>query len=190
MLTGALARRYAQALFELAVEMSVLDQINDELKFLSGLIAQNNELKHLLNHPNIDAAEKKKTLAAILDNHVSEVSKHFLFLLIDRRRQNILTKIQGEFTRLANEARNMIEAKVISAAALSTHQEEKIIQLIADKTGKNVQLNTEVNPKLIGGAKLQIGDQVIDGSILTALSKMRQEMMKSSYKPQQEIGVS
>jgi len=190
MLTGALARRYAQALFELAVEMSVLDQTDNELKFLAEMLSQNNELKHLLNHPNIEAEVKKDIMAKTLDNNVSVMTIHFVFLLIDRRRQNILAMIQREFTRLANQVRNLIEAKVVSATALSSDQEEKLKQVISKCTGKNVQLITEVNSQLIGGAKLQIGDRVMDGSIATALNKMRKELIKSSYKPQQEVGVS
>ncbi|NLL53045.1 MAG: F0F1 ATP synthase subunit delta [Peptococcaceae bacterium] len=190
MLTGVLARRYAQALFELAMEMSVLDQIESELRFLDNLILEHKDLKYILSHPGIEVSSKKEILAKILDNNVSEISKHFLYLLIDRRRQNILTMVLREFTRLANNVRNLVEAKVVSAISLSPEQEEKFKQVISKLTGKNVQLITEINPQLIGGAKIQIGDQVIDGTITAALSKLRQELIKASYKPQQEVGVS
>ncbi|NLO96716.1 MAG: F0F1 ATP synthase subunit delta [Peptococcaceae bacterium] len=184
MLAGALARRYAQALLELALEMSVLDQIEAELRFLNKLMLENKELQHVLNHPNIETSIKKKILANILGNNVSEISKHFLYLLIDRRRQNVLSLIQREFTRLANDVRNVVEAKVVSAVSLSPEQEKKLKQVIAKITGKNVQLTAEVNPQLIGGAKIQIGDQVIDGTVAAALLKLRQELIKASYKPQ------
>ncbi|AFV03905.1 ATP synthase delta chain [Dehalobacter sp. UNSWDHB] len=190
MLNGALAHRYAQALFELAVEMSVLDQIDKELHDLAEIVAQNNELKVLLNHPNIEAETKKKVLAKILDDTVSDMTSHFVYLLIDRRRQNLLSLVQREFARLANEARNLIEAKVTSATALTPAQEEKLKEMIARSTGKNVRLLSEVNPTLIGGAKLQVGDRVMDGSITTALSKIRDELKKTSLKPQQEVGVN
>jgi F-type H+-transporting ATPase subunit delta len=119
--------------------MSVLDQIDHEIRFLSDLIAQNDELKYLLNHPNIDAAAKKEVLGNILDNHVSDMSKRFFFLLIDRRRQNMLAMIEREFIRLANETRHLVEAKIVSAVPLSLDQEQKIKQVIAKTTGKNVQ---------------------------------------------------
>lgn len=190
MLNGALARRYAQALFELALEMSVLDRIDKELKELSDLIAANTDLKYLLNHPNIEVETKKEILGKIVDSDVTVIAKHFLFLLIDRRRQNLLALIQREFSRLANDARNIVEAKVTSVTALTPAQEERLKQTIARMTGKNVNLFAEVKPELIGGAKLQIGDRVMDGSVATALQKMREELKKSSYKPQQEVGVS
>ncbi|UWG97185.1 F0F1 ATP synthase subunit delta [Dehalobacter sp. DCM] len=190
MLNGALAHRYAQALFELALEMSVLDQIEKELLELAETVNQNNDLKILLNHPDIEAETKKQVLASIFGNTVSDMTRHFVYLLIDRRRQNLLSIVQREFTRLANEARNIIEAKVISATALSPAQEEKLKETIAKTTGKNVRLLSEVNPTLIGGAKLQVGDRVMDGSITTALSKIREELKKTSSKPQQEVGVN
>ncbi|HHV64466.1 MAG TPA: F0F1 ATP synthase subunit delta [Peptococcaceae bacterium] len=189
MLNGALARRYAQALFELAMEMNILDRVDGELRDLTQLLT-NNEIIYLLNHPNIEVEVKKETLGKILDQSVSDLTRHFLFLLIDRRRQNLFALIQREFSRLANEARRIIEVKVTSALALTASQEDQLKQVIAQSTGKNVKLQTEVKPELIGGVRLQIGDRVMDGSIATALSKMREELRKASYKPQQKVGVS
>ncbi|KUO61980.1 MAG: ATP synthase F0F1 subunit delta [Gracilibacter sp. BRH_c7a] len=190
MLSGALARRYAQALFELAIETSVLDQIDTEMKTISEIFRYNKELKYLLNHPNVDDESKKDILEKIFEKRISDVTKHFLYLLIDRRRHNLLELIQREFTRLADKALNIVEAKVISATELNSSHEERLKKVISNTTGKNVRLITEVNSELIGGAKLQIGDCVMDGSIATALCKLREEMRKSSYKPQQEVGVS
>lgn len=190
MLNGALARRYAQALFELAVEMAALDQIDRELRDVSELVAGNQELKYLLNHPNIEVEVKKDILGKILDSGASQLSRHFLYLLVDRRRQNLLRLIQREFSYLANEARNIVEAKVTSAIELKADQEERLKEFISKCTGKEVRLLTEVEPNLIGGAKLKIGDRVMDGSIATALEKMREKLRKSSDKPQQEVGVS
>lgn len=190
MLNGALARRYSRALFDLAAEVSALEKMDSELRNIAEVIENNHELKFLLNHPNVNFETKKSVLAKIFDQSVSEITRHFLYLLIDRRRQNLIGLIQQEFSRLANEARNIIEAKVSSAAALSATQQEKLKKTIFDLTGKNVQMLIEVDPGLIGGVKLQIGDRVLDGSVATALKKMREELMKASYQPQQEIGVS
>ncbi len=190
MLSGALARRYAQALFELAVEMSVLNRIDNEMKTISELFNNNKELKYILNHPNVDDESKKDVLGKIFEESMSDMTKHFVYLLIDRRRHNLLSHIQREFTRLADKALNIVEARVISATLLTSNQEEKLKKVIADTTGKNVRLLTEVKSDFIGGAKLQIGDCVMDGSISTALLKMREELRKSSYIPQQEVGVN
>lgn len=190
MLNGALARRYAQALFELAVEMSVLDRVDEELTFIVEVISKNEDLKYLLNHPHIDPEIKQETVDKIFGTDMSEMTKHFLYLLIDRHRQNLLALIQRQFNKLANQVRNLIEVQAVTAFKLSSVQEEKIKDIIAKCTGKNVLLLTEVDPKLIGGAKLRIGDKMLDGSIATALSRMREELIKSSLKPQQEVGVS
>ena len=190
MLSGALARRYAQALFGLAVEMSVLDQIDKDIQGISALINSNTELKDILNHPNVDNESKKEILEKIFEDSISDTTKNFIYLLIDRRRHNLVALIQREFQRLADKARNIIEAKVISAIALTPDHQKKLEQAIAEMTGKKVRMLVEVKSELIGGATLQIGDRVLDGSIATALYKIREELRKPSYKPQQEVGVS
>lgn len=190
MLNGALARRYAQALFQLAVELKALEQVNQELRGLNELVQTNQDLKVLLNHPNIKIQDKKEILAKVLDQKVSDLTKHFLYLLLDRRRQNMLPMIQRDFARLANEAQNIVVAKITSATTLSPSQETKLIQAIEKCTGKKAELIAEVDPTLIGGVKLQIGDRVMDGTLLTAFNKMREELKKTSDKPQQEIGVN
>lgn len=189
MLNGALARRYAQALFEIAVEMSVLDRIDAELRDIAEVIEKNSEIGNVLNHPNI-SLENKKGLLGDLFQGISEITRSFLFLLVDRRRQNLIVYIQKEFTRLADEKRQVVEAKITSATPLTSDQEAKLKDIIVKSTGMQVRLLADVDPGLIGGAKLQISDRVMDGSIAAALTRMREELRKSSYKPQQEVGVS
>ncbi|MFA6807443.1 MAG: F0F1 ATP synthase subunit delta [Eubacteriales bacterium] len=190
MLNGTLARRYAQALFELAVEMSVLDRIDKEFKEIAQLIDQNSELKYILNHPNIGLSAKKNILEKIFSDEMSDVTKHFVYLLVDRRRQNLVVYIQHEFSKLADDVRQILEAKVTSALLLSTVQENSLKNVLEKTTGKKIRLVTEVDQSMIGGAKLQIGDRVMDGTIYYALQKMRKELKNTSYKPQQEVGVS
>lgn len=190
MLNGALARRYARALFELAVEMSLLDRVDSELREVVDLVDRSKELRTVLNHPNISFTTKKDVLESIFADSFSEITRHFIYLLVDRKRQNILSLVQREFSRLADEARQIVEAKVTYAASLTSDQEQELKQMLEKCTGKNIRLLKQVNPDLIGGAKLQIGDRVMDGSIVYALKKMRAELRKSSDKPQQEVGVS
>ncbi|ADY57537.1 ATP synthase subunit delta [Syntrophobotulus glycolicus DSM 8271] len=189
MLNGALARRYAQALFEIAVEMSVLDRIDTELRDIAEIIDQNGEIGNVLNHPNISLQNKKELLENLFKG-MGEITRSFLYLLVDRRRQNLVVYIQKEFTRLADEKRQVVEAKITSAAPLTPDQENKLKDIIVQSTGMQVRLLTDVDPGLIGGARLQISDRVMDGSIAAALMRMREELRKSSYKPQQEVGVS
>ncbi|AFM43463.1 ATP synthase F1 subcomplex delta subunit [Desulfosporosinus acidiphilus SJ4] len=187
MINGSLARRYSQALFEIASETS-LDVIDTDLRELTKLVEENDEVKKVLLHPHISLSEKKSVMAKLLSEDFSETVRHFLYLLIDRKRESLLPFIQREFTRLADEARKVVEAKVESAIALSASQLDDLKKAIGRMTGKDVRIISEVREELIGGVLIQIGDRVMDGTIAHALTKMREDLRRSTDKPQ-EVGV-
>ncbi|ACL22789.1 ATP synthase F1, delta subunit [Desulfitobacterium hafniense DCB-2] len=175
MLKGAIAQRYAQALFELAVQEN-LDGIEAELQELVQCVEQNAEVAHVLYHPHISLSEKKDLMNKIFAGELSVTVRNFLNLLIDRRRQNYLLEIARVFARLADEARNIVEAKVASAIPLSETQEQRLHQELARMTGKNVRMVKEVRPELIGGVMIQIGDRVMDGTVAFKLQRIRQSL--------------
>lgn len=187
MINGALARRYSQALFKIALETS-LDPIDNDLRELTKLVEGNEEVKRALHHPHISLKEKKSVMDKLLGEDFGATTRHFLYLLIDRKRESLLPFIQREFTRLADEARQVVEAKVASAVALSATQLDDLKQAIGRMTGKDVRIVSEVRTELIGGILIQIGDSVMDGTIAHALERMRVDMRRNSEKPQ-EVGV-
>jgi F-type H+-transporting ATPase subunit delta len=187
MINGSLARRYSQALFEIASETS-LDIIDNDLRELTKLVEENAEVKKVLLHPHISLSEKKSVMEKLLSKDFSETTRHFLYLLIDRKRESLLPFIQREFTRLADEARKVVEAKVASAVALSAPQLDDLKKAIGRMTGKDVRIISEVREELIGGVLIQIGDRVMDGTIAHALAKMREDLRRNADKPQ-EVGV-
>lgn len=189
MISRELARRYANSLFELAAEASLLDKVDLDLHEVTKMLVQNNELKLFLNHPNIQPADKKEVMGKILDGNVSDLCRRFIFLLIDHHRQYALETVRQEFSALANEARGIAVAKVTSAARLSSDQKEKLRRTVEKSTGKSVRIISAVDPDLIGGVMVQVGDRLMDGTVLTALSKLRKELLKSSTNLQQEIEV-
>ncbi len=185
---GKLPERYAEALFELASEKKVLDQVDGELQDLVGLLAQNKPFSIFLNHPGIEAENKKTALEKVLGGRVSDLTKHFLFLLIDHRRQNCLAAIQELFSELADKERGILRATVTGAAELTDDQIGRLKAKVESTTGKKVRMTAKVDPGLIGGLQLQIGDRVIDGSVATALVRLHRELLKSNF--QQGVEVS
>lgn len=172
MLKGALARRYAQALFELALQQD-LNQIENELGQLTGLIEGNAEVAHLLYHPHISLSEKKAIMDKLLSGNLSDTVRRFFYLLIDKRRETLLPDIEREFKLLADQSRNIVEARIASASPLSEIQEERLHQELVRITGKDVRMIKEVRPELIGGIMVQIGDRVMDGTVANKLSQIR-----------------
>jgi len=187
MINGALARRYSQALFKIASETS-LDPIDTDLRELTKLVEENEEVKNTLLHPHISVSDKKAIMDKLLGEEFGATTRHFLYLLIDRKRESLLPFIQREFTKLADEARQVVEAKVASAIALSASQLDDLKQAIGRMTGKDVRIISEVRAELIGGILIQVGDSVMDGTIAHALQKMRVGLRRTSEKPQ-EVGV-
>ncbi|MDP4159660.1 MAG: ATP synthase F1 subunit delta [Bacillota bacterium] len=187
MINGSLARRYSQALFEIASETS-LDSIDSDLRELAKLVEDNEEVRNVLLHPHISLSNKKSVMDKLLGKEFGETTRRFFYLLIDRKREYLLPIIQREFTRLADEARRIVEAKVVSAVELSASQLDNLNKAIAKMTGKDVRIVSEVRAELIGGVLIQVGDSVMDGTIAHALEKMRANLRKNSDKPQ-EVGV-
>lgn len=187
MLKGALARRYAQALFEVAQQGS-LDKIAEEFKEVAQ-IAQHEDVAHVLNHPHISASDKKAVMDKLLNQSWGETMRNFVFLLIDHRRQDVLLDIETEFSKMVDEKQQVVEVKLASAAPLSAEQEERLKETLTKRVGKKVRMIKELRPELIGGVLLQIGDQVMDGSVAHALTKMREDLHKNSGYEPQEVGV-
>ncbi|MDR3270458.1 MAG: F0F1 ATP synthase subunit delta [Peptococcaceae bacterium] len=179
MLNEALGRRYAEALFQI-VEGKGLDQAESDLIALVQLTEEHEDVGHILNHPHIPVSEKKALMEKLMGDDTSVLIKNFLYLLIDRRRQSLLPSVLKAFRIMADEARQIIEAKVISVTALSADQETKLQQALVRATGKNVRVLSEQNLDLIGGIKVQVGDRVWDGTIVHALDRMRKELLKSA----------
>ena len=178
MINRAIARRYAQALFEIADQRNLLDRIESELQEFNDLLVKNQEMRDVLNHPYIDDKDKKLIIQKVCPSY-SGITLNFIYLIIDRRRQSLLDLIGQEFSAKTDKAKNIIEAKIISAAELDPKQTEQISRILAGKTGGNIRLVSVVDPELIGGLKIQIGDMVMDGTVRTALDKMHRHLKKA-----------
>ncbi|MFA0814876.1 MAG: F0F1 ATP synthase subunit delta [Anaerofustis sp.] len=188
MTNATLALRYAHALFDLSVERGVLDDIQNQLNFFADTVRDQRDLSVLLNHPNISYESKKELITNIFSTYFSDMMLDFALLLIDRRRQDLLDEIRSEFDEMANKRRNIVVAKLSSATPLTTEQTDRLHAAIEQYTGKQIRLEIQSDPALIGGARLKIGDRVIDGSVSSALSKIKNELITSSLIPHQEVG--
>lgn len=173
MLKDQLAIKYAQALYELAAEKSMLSEAEQQLKELEQALTAYSDLATLLYHPRVDAKAKKAVLTQVFDGELADFVQRFLLLLIDKRRETILPVIFTEFQRLLNEARNMIEVDVITALPLDDAEHKALAEKLGIVTGKNVILKTKIDPSILGGVIVQIGDKLIDGSVARQLKTLQ-----------------
>ena len=171
------ANRYAQALFELAQEKNILQTVSSELELAKRVYESTPELGRVLNHPKISDAQKREFIQKSFGDAISETSLHTFFLLIDRKRIDILVSMITTFQALAYEAQNMAEAVVYSAKPLTEQDEQQVANVFAGKVGKaNLVVKNIVNQDLIGGIKVRIGDRIFDGSVKAQLDRIEREL--------------
>lgn len=180
MLKGAVAGRYSTALYDLASEAKAVDQVEEDLRAVVGAIETEGTFRQILYHPQIAAADKKELLDSIFKDKILPLTGNFVALLVDRRRETFIKDILDEFIVLANRDRNVVEARVSSAIELTNDEQSSIEQLLAKITGMKVLTSYAVEPSLMGGVLVHIGDKVIDGSIKARLATMSDNLKKIS----------
>ncbi|WP_418791128.1 F0F1 ATP synthase subunit delta [Phosphitispora sp. TUW77] len=186
MLENAVARRYSNAFFAIAQEQGLTDRLETELKNVVDAIYSNEDLKRVMEHQLVSPEEKKVILEKVFIDEISEVTMNFLKVVIEKYRASYIPAIYEEFVSYANEARNMADAQLKSAAELTEADMALIKTKLSEVTGKTVRLHAEVDPNLICGVVVRIGDKVIDSSLVGRLKKLKENLLQIEVK---EIGV-
>lgn len=179
MLSGAVARRYAQALLELGKEAGQVDILENELGRFLSLLEEHKELERILYHPSIVVSEKKAIVDPILQAGYSPATRSFILLTVERRREAYLADIYQEFVRMANEVRGLVRAEVVSAIELQDEEIDRLKDQLKRMTGKQIQLEKRVDPALMAGLVIRIGDKIIDGSVVGKLRGLKDALMKA-----------
>jgi len=174
-----IARRYAKALLIIGKEDDKAESYKEELDRFSDLIAREKELEQAITNPLYIVGGRKKVLQAVIDKTgISKVMASFLLLLFDKGRFGFLSDINEFYKKLADELKGVVRASLVSATELSSETVGKIRTTLSKKTGKDIILEVEQDPSLIGGIVSRIGDLVLDGSIKTQLLNMRESLKR------------
>lgn len=178
MIEGSLARRYTKALFQLAREAGQEEAIGREVdEFFAAY--NGSDLRTVLTNPAFDVATRKRVLIQVANTQqLSVLTIHFLSLLLERDRLSHLPGIASYYRRLLNEAKGRVEAKVVSTSALEPALIDRVREQLRGLSGKEVVLQQEVDPGLLGGMTVELQGKVYDGSIRTQLEKMKQRMAR------------
>jgi F-type H+-transporting ATPase subunit delta len=174
-----IARRYAKALLLIGKEDGQAETYRDELDMISGLIQKEHELEQAICNPLYDVEGRRKVLKAIIDKlNPTKIMSSYLLLLFDKGRIGFLNNISEFYQKLADELKGIARASLVSAIELSSETVEKIRSALSKRTGKEVMLEVEQDPELIGGIVTRIGDLVLDGSVKTQLLSMRESLKR------------
>ncbi|MFV9510408.1 F0F1 ATP synthase subunit delta [Tepidibacillus sp. LV47] len=179
MINGLVARRYAKALFEVAYANRILDQVEADLQLIVKVFKGTEGFLSFLRHPLIEKEKKKQMIDSAFGDSILPISKKLLFQLIEANREEYVEAIRDAYIKLANQVRGIVDVTATTAIALTEEEKEKITQSIQFKIGKTVRLHNIVDPSIIGGIMIQIGDRLYDGSLKKKLLKVQRSLMAS-----------
>jgi len=177
MITGSIARRYAKALFSLAVEKGRVEAWNDALFALGKAVEASADLRDVLSNPAYDREARRAIVAKLAEAMKLEAEpSNLLSLLGDRNRLDALAAIVGAFRELADQELGRLRAKVTSAVPLADLEVAAIAEKLSASTKKQVIVERAVDPAILGGVVAQVGSLVYDGSLRTQLEDLRQTL--------------
>ncbi|GAC1389960.1 MAG: hypothetical protein NVS4B11_02650 [Ktedonobacteraceae bacterium] len=176
MLKGAVSRRYAGAIFELARKQNTLDRTLEDVQGIAKLFS-NRKISFLLREPKIPAQRKEKAMREALQSKVLPTSLNLALLLIQRDLVEYTPNIATELEKMLRDYRNEAVAEVTTATQMDSVQGRTIQQALEQRTGKTIIVHPHTNPAILGGVIARVGDQVIDGSVRYRLSLLQQQML-------------
>jgi F-type H+-transporting ATPase subunit delta len=175
----AIARRYAKALLIIGKEDGQTEQYRQEIKGVAQLMDEDKQLADTIANPLYKSGDRKQVLQKIIEKlNLSKTMSSFLLLLFEKGRIGFVGSINDFYQMLADELKGVARASLVSASKLSSETIEKIRSALSKKTGKDVILQVEHDPALIGGIVTRIGDLILDGSIKTQLLNMRESLRR------------
>lgn len=163
---------YSQAIFEYALETDRLEQFQKEFDFFAQALMDYPEFFEIIKTPKINFEEKKEIITETFKDSISAEMLNFLKVVLDKKRGSELLNIKRDFDRRVDEHNNILNASVESVIPLTDEQLEILSQNLEKITGKNVVLVSSLNPALVGGLVVKMGDQIIDGSVKFKLESM------------------
>ncbi len=176
MLKGAIARRYAEAIFQIARRQNTVDRTLDDVQGIAQLFGQR-KLSYLLREPKIPTQRKEKVLRDALTPHVLPSSLNLALLIVQRELVEVMPNIATELQELVLDYRNQAVAEVTTAAEMDRTEGAQIQRLLEHRTGKQIIMHTRIDPEIQGGIVARVGDQVIDGSIRNRLHVLQQQLL-------------
>jgi F-type H+-transporting ATPase subunit delta len=173
------ARKYATALFDAALGRDELDHVAEDLAGLAALKASGTDLGRFLEAPHLTTEVKRAVLARAFEGRTSGLTLRFLHLLIDKKRTDQLEGISERFGDLLREHRGHVLARVRTAVPLEPGQSERLAATLGRLIGKTVDIQSRVDPEVLGGVVLEFGTTIVDRSVRRGLDDLRDRLLKA-----------
>jgi F-type H+-transporting ATPase subunit delta len=174
------AARYAKALFLVTEKRAETERALQDIQGLAQVLAPGTRTAMVLASPQVGLADKRKALQNVLETRALRSVAVFVDLLVRKRRLAVVTEVAAEFERLVEDKQGVTRAPAVSATPLTAAELERLRMELEKTTRRTIKLTTEVDPRLLGGALVRIGDRVIDRSVKTLLESMEQRLREVS----------
>jgi F-type H+-transporting ATPase subunit delta len=175
------AIRYAKAILSFALEQQKEVQVNEDMMLIASTIEESDELQVLLTSPVIKTELKKAALNQLFASKVSSLTIGLINLLIDNKRLAILSYVAKKYTVLFDKLKGIEVAKVTTAFPLTDALNKKVLSKVKELTGKEATIENVINPEIIGGFILRIGDVQYDASVANKLQGLKRQFESESY---------
>jgi F-type H+-transporting ATPase subunit delta len=171
---NSVAAQYAEAVLDIVLKTGTdaADLVLNDLKTINKTLTANPELGLVIGHPAVPTEEKRKIIVELFKTKIQEITLRLVELLLDKRRIYILPAIESEYHKYLNVRKNIVNASLISADKLSDSAVANIKARLTEHLGSSLELEVKVDPSLLGGVVLRLGDQVIDGSLKGKLQNL------------------
>jgi len=174
-----LAAVYARSLFEVALEQGKLDLLREQLAQFADALNDNRELAVFFFSPYFSTAEKQEALGRVLEG-ADESFLNFLSLLIENHRMPVIFRTRQQFERMWEEENRMLPVEITSAVPLDEKTTEDLGRTIGERAGRRVTLASRVDPDILGGIILRVGNSILDASIRNRLEQLRRHVASAA----------
>ena len=173
-----IAEVYARALFEVASERDALDEMREQLDQFADALAENRNLMQFFFSPYFSSEEKKSAMKRAIEG-ADPAFMNFLEALVERHRMPVVFRIRERFDQLWEEERKLLSVEVTSAVALDDETVRSIGDRVGEQTGRKVELSSRVDPEILGGIVLRVGNFILDASIVNRLDQLRKQVAQA-----------
>jgi len=174
---ATIARPYAEAVFRLARQGNALPAWSDALNLIAS-VYQDPQMKAALANPKVTSADIERLLLAICGERIDGVARNLIQLLVHNRRLSVLVEIRELFEQLKLEDEGKLDAKIRSAFPMEDAQRSHVVNLLSSRFKRKINATVTVDPDLIGGIKVEVGDKVWDASVRGRLQTMAATLSK------------
>jgi F-type H+-transporting ATPase subunit delta len=173
-----IAQVYARSLFEVAQDRDRLDVVREQTAQFADALGESRDLQTFFFSPYFSTEEKKKGLDTAVEG-ADEIVRNFLAVLIENHRMPALFRIRRELDRMWREVNRLLPVQVTSAVELDEAVTARIGAEVGRQTGRKVELTTTVDPDVLGGIVLRVGNSILDASIRTRLERLRKQVARA-----------